>query len=66
MHRTLRILILVLGLALTGCNQATIVKTPIITQYKNDIVIRMIACNFIAKPMGDGMYAIKWNCPWQE
>jgi hypothetical protein len=66
MYRTLRILIVVLGLTLAGCNQATVIKAPVIAQFKNDIVIRLVACNFVAKPIGDGMYLIKWDCPWQE
>lgn len=66
MPRILWSLILVMGLALSGCSQQTTIRAPVLSQYKNDIVIRLVACNFIAKPMGDGMYAIKWDCPWQE
>lgn len=66
MSRILWSLILVVGLALSGCSQTATIRAPITTQFKNDIVIRLVACNFIAKPIGDGMYLIKWDCPWQE
>lgn len=65
--RTLRLIIVSILLALASCKQSITIKTNnTLSVYNKDLAVRLIACDFIAKPAKNGTYLIKWNCPWIE
>lgn len=60
----MRNLIFILVLVLSGCNASVTVKAPI--SLHSDILIKLLACDFVTKPIGNGEFLVKWSCPWQE
>ena len=70
LKRGLVLATLLLGLTTAGCETANedpvVADPPVAYRYKKSIAIRLAACSFVIKPIGDGSYIVKWRCPWQE